>query len=594
MTDYIKSITRRHVLERSGDGSFTGVAIAAQGRGHVSEGLPCADYGDVKAVGEFLVFALSDGHSSCAKSDSGALFAVESVFELIDRFVRAGVSEIDLLRLFKNRSAYAELLNIWIGRIRDAETSEKISYENDVLLAAPYGATLLAAVACPSFIICFAVGDGGFFLLKDDAVVNIMNFETIGDAALTSMCDLSADEFFFAAYPRTEYNGLMLMSDGLEQPWKHTGRFEKINELRSKIKGAAMDALLYDFITNHAHPIESDDVSLVFGEFEKKSADAITIENNRLLFTSTYRRKFKQKNAGGQLVTKYVEGGFRRALSPKTIISAALRLCDIFQQLDDDGVVVESFDEAAVIYDIDSDALSLDRRSVASPPPNLIFTKLYMEYYAPLISSGQKNDFFLSALLYKTLTGDALLGDIAASRADHLHHPEKPGFFEDFITNYNAALRGEPSEWRSPSEWKAEILSALCVCGAGLFDGDVCDRCAKTRLGAVEARSNGVSAPLTASEYDPSVFGLSSGNRRLFKTLSGEDAEGNFRLALLFPTECSVSALDGETWLEVTRKNSTGSGYIFDITHKRETVRINGQTFDFFVPSLAERTEANG
>jgi hypothetical protein len=642
--DYVKKITRRHVFERSEDAGITGVAISVQGRGHIMEGKPCEDYCGVKPAGKYAVFAVSDGHSSCRESESGARFAVEAALEIVERFEEKDASQEDVLRFFRNGRAYDDLLDIWFSKILEKENAtakNDIPQKERLDMAEPYGATLLAAVVCPSVIICFAIGDGGFFLLNSERVLNVMelfDFETIGDAVSTSMCDLSPDAFFSAVYPRQKFDGVMIMSDGLEKPWIDTGRFEKINELRSTVKGAEMDAMLYDFIINHAHPVESDDVSLVFGEFPPGEAftysgfedgafpdrrvlsapktrvsgadmyrDYVSRKQAKYLFSSAFCRKYKQRSADGQLLTKRVVGRFRRVFLPETVISLALRLCDIFEKLNGEGLTVECFDENAILYNAENDELIFDVLPALSPldvKSRKIAEKLYIEYYAAAPINEQKNNFFLSMLLYKLIAGKTLFKDMTFDEISKRRREWSPeaesGLFGNFVENYSAAIKSGQSPvwqspvWQSPLEWKAEIINARCVCGRGLYD-TVCGFCGRKRVGVVEARSNGVSMPLSAAEYKPSFFGLPLEDRRLFKMLLGADAEGNTRRALLFALTDDVHAADGETWREITQKNSTRTSLISDITSERSAIKINGEIFDFYIPSLTptERTEVH-
>ncbi|MDR1537113.1 MAG: protein phosphatase 2C domain-containing protein [Clostridiales bacterium] len=276
-SDYALKITRCHDFIHNPETSMTGIAISVQGRSHVLDGHQCEDFSGVKIEGSHPVFAVADGHSSAKKSFYGSKFAVESVMELIKSFEAAALSDSDIIRFFRARHAYKLLLDIWIEKVKAAENAAgiELDFSEKLKIASAYGSTLLCSVLCQRAVICFAIGDGGFFAMNSNKkdlldIMSLCDFNTIGDAVNTSMCDLSPDAFLTSVIPRGVYDGVMIMSDGFEKPWEGTGRFERINELRDVSIGKDMDDLLYDFIINYAHPVESDDVTLVLGDFPSR------------------------------------------------------------------------------------------------------------------------------------------------------------------------------------------------------------------------------------------------------------------------------------------------------------------------------------
>jgi len=276
-----------HMYDYDSENGITGIAITVQGKGHISENKPCEDASGAYIHGRFLVYAVADGHSCCVNSRYGAKYAVDSLHELVEGYSSMNYSQEDVIRAFRNKTACEDFLEIWFKKVYQKEADafelsgrfdesfpdyDTLTRTQKLAITEQYGTTLLASVVCEDVIICIAVGDGGLYIFNKDRenmtdVLELCDFGKVGDAVNTSVCDLVPGEFLTAIYPRSEYDATLILSDGVSDPWKETGRFEKINELRGKYRGQKMDAMLYGFVVEHAHQFDPDDDSLVFGEF---------------------------------------------------------------------------------------------------------------------------------------------------------------------------------------------------------------------------------------------------------------------------------------------------------------------------------------
>ncbi|MBQ7266283.1 MAG: protein phosphatase 2C domain-containing protein [Firmicutes bacterium] len=276
-----------HIFDYKEEDGLTGVAVTVQGKGHIAENKPCEDFSGAFIRGRYLVYAVADGHSCCSNSQYGAKYAVESVKELVDRYTKENYSQEDMIRAFRSKSALKDLLDIWFLKVYEKESSlfdlsdnfdeafpeyDSLTRQQRLNITTEYGTTLLSSIVCDDIIICFAIGDGGLYMLNRNYkemvdVMSLCDFGKVGDAVNTSMCDLNVGEFLVSFYPKSIFDATLIMSDGVADPWQETGRFEKINELREKYHGEEMDSMLYGFVVNHAHQFDPDDDSLVFGEF---------------------------------------------------------------------------------------------------------------------------------------------------------------------------------------------------------------------------------------------------------------------------------------------------------------------------------------
>ncbi len=181
------------------------------GTSHLSSGLPCQDWAEVRFAssveGETLVAVVSDGAGSASAAQVGAEVAAETLAELIVSHLEGGNRLADLTRVTVER---------WIGLVRDTLATRAA---DDQSAPAEYACTLLAAIIGEEVSAFLQIGDGAIvvsdgereswsfvFWPQHGEFANITNFVTSANAL---------EVFEFEVAPR-RLDEFALFTDGLE------------------------------------------------------------------------------------------------------------------------------------------------------------------------------------------------------------------------------------------------------------------------------------------------------------------------------------------------------------------------------------------
>ena len=226
------------------------------GASHVRHNIPCQDYGLVKEIGNYKVFAVSDGHGdpSCFRSDKGSRFICETVTEILPQFIDSILKDNNECLLFELNNELIKQLSTsiignWLCRIEediaaDPITAETIAdyesmtnksingkiadeYKANIRVERAYGCTLIAGILTDEFLFLLHHGDGRCIVVDEDGdVVQPVPWDDrcVGSIT-TSCCDRDAiDSIRYSIINLKKHNisACFLSSDGVEDSFAST------------------------------------------------------------------------------------------------------------------------------------------------------------------------------------------------------------------------------------------------------------------------------------------------------------------------------------------------------------------------------------
>jgi serine/threonine protein phosphatase PrpC len=165
------------------------------GAAHARAGLPCQDAILWREGQGFVVLAVADGHGSerSPHSDEGARIAVEVAVELLyDLYAHSGLAP-DHWSAFKHcaeEQLPRTLVRTWTERVQERHAARQGKGEAPDGVLLQYGATLLAVLAAPEFLLFWQLGDGDILRVADDGSVTrpIPKDERLIANETTSLC----------------------------------------------------------------------------------------------------------------------------------------------------------------------------------------------------------------------------------------------------------------------------------------------------------------------------------------------------------------------------------------------------------------------
>lgn len=294
--------------ETDGDGrpvlAWRGVGRSVRGAAHGRAGRPNQDAFACHADGAAAVVAMAvaDGHGSrkCFRSDAGARLAVEVASSFLLDFYTGfrkpahpdarSAPETNWLATARQEAGESlpqAIVECWAERVRqdlvarpitDEEMSEveaaagleaRQAVERNALL--PYGATLLAALAAPEFILYVQLGDGDFLAVSEEGEITrplARDPRLIADETF-SLCSARAHElmvvnFQLATGPVPAL--ATLSTDGLSNAYRDEEGFRKLgSDILAAIREEGLEGVeshLEEWLTQASEGGSGDDVTL--------------------------------------------------------------------------------------------------------------------------------------------------------------------------------------------------------------------------------------------------------------------------------------------------------------------------------------------
>ena len=168
---------------------------SVRGAAHVRGGMPNQDAVGVDAFGDCVVLAVSDGHGSdkCFRSNIGSQLAVSVTIGALREFAEACSTRasVEAEHTAQHQLPH-EIVQRWRSAVNAhvAENPIVETEEKSVDLYRPYGATLVAALVCPSCVLYLQLGDGEILTATRGGAVELplAADETLIANETTSLC----------------------------------------------------------------------------------------------------------------------------------------------------------------------------------------------------------------------------------------------------------------------------------------------------------------------------------------------------------------------------------------------------------------------
>lgn len=226
------------------------------GASHIRRNMPCQDFGLVKEIDDYKVFAVSDGHGdpSCFRSDRGSRFICETIIEVLPNFIESITKENNTYLLYDLdkktlKQLSTSIIGNWLCKIEedtmmDPITSETISsfetktnkyigtkiaedYKHNVRAERAYGCTIIAGILTNDFLFLVHHGDGRCIVVDEDGdVIQPVPWDDRCVGSLTtSCCDRDAiDSIRYSIIDLKKHKILacFLSSDGVEDSFACT------------------------------------------------------------------------------------------------------------------------------------------------------------------------------------------------------------------------------------------------------------------------------------------------------------------------------------------------------------------------------------
>lgn len=243
---------------------FINFNSTAQGASHIEKGTPCQDasYSFSGKKNPVAIAIVADGHGGekYFRSDVGAKTAVVVTKSVLWYKFYSPVFEkrIYIDEFDKNNGNFLEkniprleqqIVKQWHGAIfkhhkenqlNEAEMSICKKYELDEkdenVIAAFYGATLIAAMVTPWFHFAVQIGDGLCVKIEQDgkAAIFVPGDERLEFGVTTSLCDNNAVNNFRHNFGTGGIAGIVAATDGVSDSFKTEKYFEFLCGLRGK------------------------------------------------------------------------------------------------------------------------------------------------------------------------------------------------------------------------------------------------------------------------------------------------------------------------------------------------------------------------
>ncbi len=179
------------MMPSSGGRLWQTLSASVRGASHVRGGAPNQDAVGVETCENCVVLAVSDGHGSdkCFRSDIGSQLAIAVSLAALREFAEGNPAEIEQRA---QHQLPPEIVQRWRSAVNAHVTENPLveAVEQPIDPYRVYGATLVAALACPSYVIYLQLGDGEILTATRDGSVELplAADETLIANETTSLC----------------------------------------------------------------------------------------------------------------------------------------------------------------------------------------------------------------------------------------------------------------------------------------------------------------------------------------------------------------------------------------------------------------------
>lgn len=193
-------------------------AARRKGTNHIINKTPCQDYCLTASLNGCTILANSDGVSSCEHSDVGAKLACEAVVLAVEAASKSCVEETQLVNRLLSIPFRDRLVSIWIKNVMGiVEKEGELSPEDRLKEIGKYGATIMYAVITNNWIVVGNLGDGQILVFNDFFGVKLRvhapKYNSRVRCLVNERC--AREDFLVAKYPRSNFNGVLMSSDGM-------------------------------------------------------------------------------------------------------------------------------------------------------------------------------------------------------------------------------------------------------------------------------------------------------------------------------------------------------------------------------------------
>lgn len=258
------------------------------GSAHRRRGQENQDAWRTLAIGDSAAVTVADGHGSATsfRSAVGSRYAVEVSIELAEELITSSSSAgrgREVGRLLEERAG-KQLERQWRKRV-EADLAERpfepdeldrlaessgTSKVNEVLADPPlaYGSTVLAAVATPSFMAFWQLGDGDVVVVGADgrAAKPIPPDPQLMGNATVSLCSRDAWRYLRSAYSGSPAQLVLVSTDGLANSYADDAGFLRFgSDLLKRITDEGWDAVVEqipEWLSRISEKGSGDDMSL--------------------------------------------------------------------------------------------------------------------------------------------------------------------------------------------------------------------------------------------------------------------------------------------------------------------------------------------
>ena len=190
-------------------------AASRIGLGHLQKNTACQDSCLYRVIPQGVVLTDADGISACPRSDVGSRLACEIAADAVEEAGKQDPEEAAFIRRLCSAEFYSGLREKWLAAVLDHWEKNPDGADGKLAPKAHYGTTLLIAVLTDNWVVTLNLGDGQILLFNE---LECMKTQLV-DKESQAPCSLIYDEYLEdvrrGVWPRKAYQGVLLMSDGM-------------------------------------------------------------------------------------------------------------------------------------------------------------------------------------------------------------------------------------------------------------------------------------------------------------------------------------------------------------------------------------------
>lgn len=186
-----------------------------RGSNHVRKNMPCQDYCSILQGKKCIILTDADGVSSCDYSEIGSKIACSAVEKTVLSAEEHFSSEDQFVKQLQSIEFRERLVSCWVNLVMSEITN--LSPSDQITQLSKYGSTVMFAVITHNWIVTGNLGDGQIIVFNDNFGFKLRPHPPKESSRVRCLVNetCARDDFIVAAYPRSEFNGVLLSSDGI-------------------------------------------------------------------------------------------------------------------------------------------------------------------------------------------------------------------------------------------------------------------------------------------------------------------------------------------------------------------------------------------